>query len=72
MAKGMKLCVAGRSANFVTFRKAANSAALPGVVEVKRMYDAARVWMLVSVHVHMHTCRSTVGYTHYIIRLFLL
>src|SRR6218665_3094090 len=38
-------------ANFVTFRKAASSAALPAVVEVKGMYDAARVWMLVKSQV---------------------
>src|SRR6218665_139700 len=32
------LCVAGRSAYFVTFREAASSAALPAVAEVKGMY----------------------------------
>ena len=47
MAMGTKLCVAGRSAYFVTFREAASSAALPAFAEVKRMYDAAHVWMLV-------------------------
>src|SRR6218665_1873208 len=46
-----KLCVAGRSAYFVTFREVASSAALPAVVEVKRMYDAAHVWMLVKSQV---------------------
>src|SRR6218665_4084789 len=51
MAIGTKLCVAGRSAYFVTFRKAASSAALPAVVEVKRMYDAVYVWMLVKSQV---------------------
>src|SRR6218665_78878 len=53
MAMGTKLCVAGRSAYFVTFREAASSAVLPAVVEVKGMYDAAHVglWMLVKSQV---------------------
>src|SRR6218665_1339558 len=51
IAMGTKLCVAGRSAYFVTFREAASSAALPAVAEVKRMYDAAHVWMLVKAQV---------------------
>lgn len=51
VAMGTKLCVAGRSAYFVTFREAASSAALPAVVEVKGMYDAAHVWMLVKSQV---------------------
>src|SRR6218665_949863 len=41
----------GRSEYFVTFREAASSAALPAVAEVKRMYDAAHVWMLVKSQV---------------------
>src|SRR6218665_3750992 len=52
MAMGTKLCVAGRSAYFVTFREAASSAALHAIiVEVKGMYDAAHVWMLVKSQV---------------------
>jgi len=46
MAIGTKLCIAGRSAYFVTFREAASSAAMPAVVEVKRMYDAAHVLLV--------------------------
>src|SRR6218665_4073536 len=43
MAMGTKLCVAGRSAYFVTFRGATSSATLPAVAEVKEMYDAAHI-----------------------------
>src|SRR6218665_2749553 len=43
MAIGTKLCVAGRSAYFVTFREAASSAALPAVVEIKRMLVKSQV-----------------------------
>src|SRR6218665_538884 len=51
MAMGTKLCDVVRSAYFVTFQEAASSAALPAVAEVKGMYGAAHVRMLVKSQV---------------------